>query len=548
MEKRLLLALLLSAIVFVVYEWLYPPQRPNLAGANANGTPSAAAAGSTAAPGTTATSATPAPGLPTPSSNVTQAPITAPAESLDVRTTDAVFRFTNIGAAPVSIEMLHYQSMRARTQNVALSPVVRYQIVGSKDTLDLSRTAFQMQRTASGVNFTGEVKGSRVDISYTIPAQGYQAAVTGKVSGPAATDTSYLLAELPPTFKSAEADTTDDQNHFAYAVKPVREDPQGLSFAKLDTIRRVVSGPLSWVAARNKYFVIGFLTAPSAPFAEADLIGTAKAPGAKTKTVAHGTVIQPVKNGAFGFELYAGPQEYNRLHALGRDFEDVNPYGGFLHGVMQPFATIIVRIMIWMRGELQLNYGWIIIIFGIAIRVLLWPLNQRAMRTSLRMQVLQPEIQAVQERYKNDSQRLQQEMMKVYGEHGLSPLSPIIGCLPMLIPLPILYCLLFVLQNTIAFRGVSFLWLHDISLKDPYYILPLIMGASSYLVSWIGMRNSPPNPQAKMMTYVFPAMMTFLLANYSAGLNLYYAVQNVATLPQQWFLSNERAKAAAARG
>jgi YidC/Oxa1 family membrane protein insertase len=545
MEKRLLLALLLSAIVFVVYEWLYPPPRPNLAGANASGTPTAAAPGTTNTLNSLPNSAQ-VPSASTAPALTSASP--APAESLDVRTSDAVFRFTNIGAAPVSIEMLHYQSMRARTQNVALSPVVRYQIVGTKDTLDLSQTAFQMERTASGVNFTGEVKGSRVDISYTIPAQGYQAAVTGKVSGPAANDTSYLLAELPPTFKSAEADTLDDQNHFAYAVKPVREDPQGLSFAKLDTTRRVVAGPLSWVAARNKYFVIGFLTAPSAPFAEADLIGTAKAPGAKTKTVAHGTVIQPVRNGTFGFELYAGPQEYNRLHALGRDFEDVNPYGGFLHGVMQPFATIIVRIMIWMRGELQLNYGWIIIIFGIAIRVLLWPLNQRAMRTSLRMQVLQPEIQAVQERYKNDSQRLQQEMMKVYGEHGLSPLSPIIGCLPMLIPLPILYCLLFVLQNTIAFRGVSFLWLHDISLKDPYYILPLIMGASSYLVSWIGMRNSPPNPQAKMMTYVFPAMMTFLLANYSAGLNLYYAVQNVATLPQQWFLSNERAKAAAARG
>src|SRR5581483_3563302 len=143
----------------------------------------------------------------------------------------------------------------------------------------------------------------------------------------------------------------------------------------------------------------------------------------------------------------------------------------------------------------------------------------------LRMQALQPEIQAVQERYKNKPEQLQTEMMKVYGEHGLSPLSPIVGCLPMLIPLPILYCLLFVFQNTIAFRGVSFLWLHDISLKDPYFILPAVM------------RNSPPNPQAKMMTYFFPAMMVFFLMNYSAGLNLYYAVQNIATLPQQWFLS-----------
>jgi YidC/Oxa1 family membrane protein insertase len=542
MEKRLLLALLLSAIVFVLYEWLYPPPRPAVATEN-----QPAAANTTAvAPSVPPASASPALPSVTQAPSASTAPAAVPAETLDVKNANAVFRFTNVGAAPVAVSMLDYNDMRDKGKPVVLSPVVRYLIVGAKDTLDLSRTAFQMQRTGSTVTFVGNLSGSRVDITYTIAPQGYLATMSGKITGPAAVDTTYLIAELPSTFKTAEVDTLDDQNHFAYAVKPVHEDPQGFPFSKLDTNRRVVGGPLSWVAARDKYFVIGYLTAPSVPFAEADMLGTIKLAKAKTKTVAFGTVVQPVRNGTFGFELYAGPQEYSRLHALGREFEDVNPYGGFLHGVMQPFATIIVRIMIWMRGALQLNYGWIIIIFGLAIRIVLWPLNQRAMRTSLRMQALQPEIQAVQERYKSDAKRQQEEMMKVYGEHGLSPLSPIVGCLPMLIPLPILYCLLFVLQNTIAFRGVPFLWLHDISLKDPYYILPLIMGLSSYLVSWIGMRNSPPNPQAKMMTYVFPAMMTFILANYSAGLNLYYAVQNVATLPQQWFLSNERAKAAAA--
>src|SRR5579862_2281889 len=172
MEKRLLLALLLSAIVFVVYEWLYPPQRSTLAGANGSGTPSVAAS-STATPAPTPSAATPnVPPALAQAPSAGAAP-SVPAESLAIRTSDAVFRFTNIGAAPVSVEMLHYQNMRARTQNVALSPVVRYQIVGTKDTLDLSRTAFQMQKTATGVSFTGQVNGSRVDLTYTIPAQGY---------------------------------------------------------------------------------------------------------------------------------------------------------------------------------------------------------------------------------------------------------------------------------------------------------------------------------------------------------------------------------------
>ena len=117
------------------------------------------------------------------------------------------------------------------------------------------------------------------------------------------------------------------------------------------------------------------------------------------------------------------------------------------------------------------------------------------------------------------------------------------GCLPLLLPMPVLFALFFVFQNTIEFRGVGFLWLHDISQKDPYYLLPIVMGLSMYVLTWIGSRNTPPNPQTKMMGYIFPVMMTFLLANLAAGLNLYYAVQNIAALPQQWLIANERARA-----
>jgi YidC/Oxa1 family membrane protein insertase len=119
------------------------------------------------------------------------------------------------------------------------------------------------------------------------------------------------------------------------------------------------------------------------------------------------------------------------------------------------------------------------------------------------------------------------------------------GCLPMLIPMPILFALYFVFQNTIEFRGVPFLWLPDISLKDPYYIIPIVMGASMFLLSWIGMRGMPPNPQAKMMMYMMPVMFTVMFINFASGLNLYYAVQNIAALPQQWLLTRERAKATA---
>jgi YidC/Oxa1 family membrane protein insertase len=164
------------------------------------------------------------------------------------------------------------------------------------------------------------------------------------------------------------------------------------------------------------------------------------------------------------------------------------------------------------------------------------------MRSSLKMQRLQPELQAVQERYKNDREKQQQEMMKVYRDHGMSPLSPLTGCLPMLLPMPILLALFFVFQNTIEFRGVPFLWLTDLSSHDPYYILPIIMAVSMYLLSWLGMRNTPSNPQAKIMSYMMPGMFLIFLGRAAAGLNLYYAAQNLAAVPQQWLLVRERAK------
>jgi YidC/Oxa1 family membrane protein insertase len=105
-----------------------------------------------------------------------------------------------------------------------------------------------------------------------------------------------------------------------------------------------------------------------------------------------------------------------------------------------------------------------------------------------------------------------------------------------------------VFQNTIEFRGVSFWWMLDISQKDPLYILPVVMAASMFLLSWIGMRNAPPNPQAKLMLYFLPGMMLVILLNFAAGLNLYYAAQNIAALPQQWLIANERAKIAKAPG
>lgn len=125
----------------------------------------------------------------------------------------------------------------------------------------------------------------------------------------------------------------------------------------------------------------------------------------------------------------------------------------------------------------------------------------------------------------------------------MSPFSALTGCLPMMLPMPILFALFFVFQNTIEFRGVGFLWLHNIATYDPYYIMPVLTGITSFVMSWIGIRGAPPNPQAKLFAYVMPLTFAVLFARLAAGLHIYYTVQNIAALPQQWMLSRERSKA-----
>jgi len=554
MDRRFLLALVLTAVVVIVTPWLFgtsASRRSGSAAAPVERADSARVARSDTAASTAPPSVAPTPAPIPPASRDSTIANAPAADTITVSTPLADYRFASVGAAPVSVTLKAYRALNGSNEPVNLSsasgPLLAYRLFLEGDTVDLSRLpfTFERQRTPSNADvltFRAVAAGAQVLIRYAFVPDSYLVRVSGEVRREGAPANGFIAVALPTNLQSAEADSLDDQQHLAYAVKPQRENARGIPFGKLDPgERRIEPGPITWAAAKNKYFIVGLLT-PSgdAPFAEVTVTGGPRT--GRRATRASAIVVEPVREGAFAFELYTGPQEWRRLLALGRDFENSNPYGGFLQGVVQPFATIVMRILLWMRATLNLSYGWVLVIFGVAVRLLLWPLNQKAMRTSLKMSRLQPELSEIQKRYKADPQRMQAEIMRVYREHGMSPFSSLSGCLPMLLPMPILFALFFVFQNTIEFRGVPFLWLADISLKDPYYIVPILMGVSMYVLSMIGMRNSPPNPQAKMMAYVLPVMMTVFFLNLASGLNLYYAVQNLTAIPQQWMIANERGK------
>lgn len=545
MDKRFFLALLLAAAVIAITPILFPsPPRPAVQGPGKEDSSRLATVTHDSLVSPVITQRDTGPAVPLVRDSATSA--FASIDTAAIETPLARYTFSTLGASPVDAVLNRYQNRRHLTEPVKLTtpgkPLLQYRLVLHGDTIPLSGTNFTVSRVDKTVRYQGIVNNVSVSLSYTPVPNSYLVRVQGDVQS--STGEPLLLIDLPSSFRETEADTLDDQRNLAFSYKLEKKEANSVLFSKLDPGEQFIEpAPLTWVAAKSKYFVVGMLAREQGrPFGGIHVTGGPRVTKHATQAFAVTTV--PLQNGRFDFDLYLGPQAWEQLNAVGRDFEHVHPYGwALLQGIVQPMARIVIRALLWMHRTLDLSYGWVLVIFGVAVRLLLWPLNQGAMRSSLKMQELQPKITDIQKRYQHDRVKQQEEILRVYKEAGTTPFAALSGCLPMFIPMPILFALFFVFQSTIEFRGVPFLWLTDISTKDPFYVLPILMGISSYLLSWIGTRNAPPNPQAKVMSYTFPVMMTVLLLNMAAGLNLYYTVQNIAALPQQWLIARERKKA-----
>ncbi len=548
MERRLILAILLMLGVLVVPSILFPPKRPvGPTGARADST----ARLEPAAP----ESATAAPLL---IGRPPERSARAPAETVWV--TSPLYRlgFSTRGAALVRAELLAYRSFAPADSGRAVQLVppgqswLVYARTGESDTIALSDWRFSPSAAALHVGtdsatltFSAERGGARVSIAYRFSSTEYHFGVRGRLEGFGASGAT-LLVGMGDGLRSVEADSLDDFRHYAIVTKAAKT--QGTGFESLKPgERKILDGPFEWAGVKSKYFFLAALAIePNQPqFGAAIAVGGARTVSTSSlfgrstvaTRVAFALTLPVPPAGEFRQEVYLGPLEYRRLARLGHALDDANPYGGFLRPIIQPVSALVVNILIWMHTQLNLAYGWVLVIFGVLVRALLWPLNQRAMESSIRMQAAAPVIKQVQDRYKNEPERLQREMLKVYKEHNVNPLG---GCLPMLLPMPVLFALFFVFANTIEFRGVPFLWVPDLARSDPYYIIPLIMGLSMFVLSKVGQIGVPPNPQTKTMVYFMPVFMTILFLRFASGLNIYYAVSNIFSIPQQYLIARRR--------
>lgn len=573
MERRLLLAIALMVGLMALSNVIFPPVRQPVTGADSVsvGGPAEAASRpeSLEAPGgapATAREATATVAEEMRGDAGDAAAMAMPAanrelgEIVTVRSDLYEYRFNTRGAALVGATIKAYPDFapdRGEDGPVELlrpnDTVLAWTITTRGDTLRLADVVFQpsamdveVGRAGTELRFSTPLAGGvTFDIVYRFSPTNYGLDISGGLRN--FRDEGYTIGVgLGRGLRSNEATPRED---FAQMAVVTRGRASGAIVAeRLDRLdpgeRRVVDGgPFSWAASKSKYFLAAVVSAEDGPG-----FGGVVLQGLDEPNAAEIAVTLPVPAGSDGFRLigYVGPQDFERLQAIGQELQNVNPFGWkILQWFIRPFGGLVIAFLVWMHGAFSLAYGWVLILFGVIARIVLFPLYQMSMRQQMKQMGIQPEIKKVQQKYKEDPQKLQQETMKIYKESGVNPLG---GCLPMLVPFPILITLFFVFQNTIEFRGVPFLWVPDLSLSDPLYIVPLLMGGSMLLLNWIGQRGMETNQQMKIMTYVLPVVFTFMFARFAAGLNLYYAASNLASLPQQLYLSRERRAAQAGGG
>ena len=460
--------------------------------------------------------------------------------------------FTSRGAQLISAELLDFQAIN-RSGPVQVVPDGASGYLGSKvvveqDTLDLTDVVFRVE-PAGGLNLTAESGPKPLAfvydhpsgnftyrVSYTFDPDDYTIGIRGSMDG---VTRALLVTDLGEGLAYAEADSALEQRSMAYVYNHLQDGIRSTMLDKADP--EIIEGPLVWAAFRSKFFVTAMLSgARDEDVDDTGYLGGLLVRPADLPERARVGVARTVSGGEeYAYRLFIGPQQYALLSSLGDGMEEVNPYGWrFFRPIIRPFVSIIMTVLTYLHTQFSMGYGWVLIVFGVMMRVVLFPLNHKAMKAQLRNMAVQPLVKQIQDKHKDNPEKLQKEMMKLYKEHGFNPLA---GCLPMLLPWPVLIALFFVFQNTIELRGVPFLWLPDLSAKDPFYVLPVLLAVSMFLMQWISLRSlDTDNPQMKMMMYIMPPMMLFIFMNLASGLNLYYATANIATLPQQIWIARER--------
>jgi YidC/Oxa1 family membrane protein insertase len=284
---------------------------------------------------------------------------------------------------------------------------------------------------------------------------------------------------------------------------------------------RKVDGAVAFAGVDMHYFVAAIM--PSMVGGECEFV---KGPKAKSGLVALTFPLEagPVKR---SFTLYAGPKDLDALRGYKRSLDTAIDYGPVTN-LFAVFARGLLYVMRWIHGFTH-SWGIAILLLTLLVKAVLFPLTYKSTQSMNAMRSLQPEVDKLKEKFKGDREKLNVATMQLYQKHKVNPLG---GCLPMLLQMPIWFALYAALQTSVELYREPFLWLKDLTIHDPFFILPALLGASSFAMQKLSPQPAD-NAQAKMMLYFFPAFFTFIMLWVPSGLTLYIVLNNVLTIAQQ---------------
>lgn len=381
-------------------------------------------------------------------------------------------------------------------------------------------------------------RGGRIIRTYTINPDDYDFKFDITVEGieTFGFERDYRLAwgiTPPPTEKNVE----DDYGYFK--VVAMMDDNIELDDFDDGRMSEDIPGHTVWAGLRTKYFAAVMIPESRAGNGvvargveqkekiEGDWVETRQLTAAITMPIsAYGAVSD-------SFTVYAGPIDYKILKEYNVGLQELTSLGWV---IIKPFSIAIIWLLPKIYSIIP-NYGVVVLIFALLIKIIVYPLSRKQAIAMNKLKDLQPKMKKLQERYKNDPARLNKEMMKLYKEAGANPLS---GCLPLLPQMPLFFALFTVFRTTIEFRGASFIfWITDLSVKDPYYVLPIIMVITMFLQQKMTMTD----PKNKMMVYLMPLFFGWLFMNFPAGLVLYWTGFNILSFLETIFIRKRQMQA-----
>ena len=341
-----------------------------------------------------------------------------------------------------------------------------------------------------------------------------------------------------------------DESGFAAAYAYTGNELTEIDAAKVDQkVQKEFSGAVDWVAARNKYFAIAII--PTENVSEGAYIeGTRSAMPDNGVKETYGISLKiPYKGGASEqstFKVFMGPLQHSVLKSYNKGLESIMSLGWAW--LIRPISEYIMLPIFTAIHYVVPNWGLVIILFSVLIKLAMHPLSKSQMKSMKKMQKLQPLMDELRTKYKDDPQKMNQSIMNLYKEYGVNPAG---GCLPLLLQMPIMYALYAVFRGAIELRQASFIgWIKDLSIPDIIYHLPfklpligiqdvsgiaVIMGITMFVQQKMTIKD----PRQKTMVWMMPIMMTFLFNGFPSGLNLYYAVFNVLAIGQQVLINKQ---------